>query len=475
MLIDAKKSEKLQKDLKKNQMVKNEASIIALATPPGLGAIGVLRLSGHDSIKICNSVFKGKNLLKVLSHTVHLGKIMDEDVVLDEVLVTIFVAPKSYTKENVVEIACHGSPFIQQKILELFIRKGARMAKQGEFTLRAFLNGRFDLSQAEAVADLIAADSDFALESALKQMRGGFSEEIKALREQLIHFASMLELELDFGEEDVEFVSRDELKSLILKILKVINELKNSFQLGNVLKNGVSTVIAGKPNAGKSTLLNALLNEERAIVSAIPGTTRDVVEDVMVLNGIKFRFSDTAGIRDSEDEIENIGVNKTFEHLQKASLVLYLFDVLNTKPIDLKTEIENLNLNTNEHLILVGNKIENKNLGDLKTQFADFQDIIWISAKEKENISELKNRLTNSVSNQNIQENNIVTNARHYEALQETAQALEKSFEGINLEMPSDLIALDVRRALHFLGLITGEISTDDLLENIFSKFCIGK
>jgi len=320
-------------------------TIVALSTPQGISAIAVIRLSGKDAISITNSVFKGKKLTEQPSHTIHFGKILDGDEPLDEVVVALFKAPQSYTKEDVVEITCHGSPYIVQKILELLIRKGAQPAKAGEFTLRAFLNGRFDLSQAEAVADLIAAESETSHRAAINQMRGGFSSEIKQLREQLIHFASMIELELDFAEEDVEFANREQLKKLITQLLSHTTHLIDSFRLGNVIKNGVTTVIAGRPNAGKSTLLNALLNEERAIVSEIPGTTRDVIEEVIHLNGISFRLIDTAGIREATDVIEKIGVERTMEKIRQSAIVLYLFDVKTQTLNDLENDLTKLSLN----------------------------------------------------------------------------------------------------------------------------------
>lgn len=333
-------------------------TIVALATPPGVGAIGVIRLSGEDALFIVNQVFHGKDLTAQPSHTAHFGTIKDEDeTIIDEVLVTVFVAPKSYTGENVAEVSCHGSSYIIQQLIQLFIQKGARLAQPGEFTLRAFLNGRMDLSQAEAVADLIAAESKSAHAVAMQQMRGGFSNEIKRLREELIHFASMIELELDFGEEDVEFANRDDLKQLIHKILSLIHSLIHSFKLGNVIKNGVSTVIAGRPNAGKSTLLNALLNEERAIVSEIEGTTRDTIEEVLNIKGIHFRLIDTAGIREAQDQIEAIGVQKTMEKIQQSALLVYVFDVIKTKPEEVHKDLQKL-VRPGLQLLVVANKMD---------------------------------------------------------------------------------------------------------------------
>jgi len=450
-------------------------TIVALSTPQGISAIAVIRLSGKDAISITNSVFKGKKLTEQPSHTIHFGKILDGDEPLDEVVVALFKAPQSYTKEDVVEITCHGSPYIVQKILELLIRKGAQPAKAGEFTLRAFLNGRFDLSQAEAVADLIAAESETSHRAAINQMRGGFSSEIKQLREQLIHFASMIELELDFAEEDVEFANREQLKKLITQLLSHTTHLIDSFRLGNVIKNGVTTVIAGRPNAGKSTLLNALLNEERAIVSEIPGTTRDVIEEVIHLNGISFRLIDTAGIREATDVIEKIGVERTMEKIRQSAIVLYLFDV-NTQTItDLENDLTKLSLN-NLSIIPIGNKIDSDKDDNYKTQFSSVQNILFISAKKETQLDNIKEKLINIVlQNDSLSNKTIVTNARHYEALLRANTALNYTLSSLDKKISSDLIALDIRRALDALGEITGDITTNDLLENIFSRFCIGK
>jgi len=450
-------------------------TIVALSTPQGISAIAVIRLSGKDAISITNSVFKGKKLTEQPSHTIHFGKILDGDEPLDEVVVALFKAPQSYTKEDVVEITCHGSPYIVQKILELLIRKGAQPAKAGEFTLRAFLNGRFDLSQAEAVADLIAAESETSHRAAINQMRGGFSSEIKQLREQLIHFASMIELELDFAEEDVEFANREQLKKLITQLLSHTTHLIDSFRLGNVIKNGVTTVIAGRPNAGKSTLLNALLNEERAIVSEIPGTTRDVIEEVIHLNGISFRLIDTAGIREATDVIEKIGVERTMEKIRQSAIVLYLFDVKTQTLNDLENDLTKLSLN-NLSIIPIGNKIDSDKDDNYKTQFSSVQNILFISAKKETQLDNIKEKLINIVlQNDSLSNKTIVTNARHYEALLRANTALNYTLSSLDKKISSDLIALDIRRALDALGEITGDITTNDLLENIFSRFCIGK
>nr|WP_294900665.1 tRNA uridine-5-carboxymethylaminomethyl(34) synthesis GTPase MnmE [uncultured Pedobacter sp.] len=450
-----------------------EETIVALATPNGIGAIGVIRLSGPEAIKIINSVFKGKDLEQQDSHTIHFGTIRDGERIVDEVLVSLFVAPKSYTKENVVEISCHGSKYIIDAIIKLLIKQGARLAKAGEFTLRAFLNGGLDLSQAEAVADLIASNSKASHQLAMQQMRGGFSNELKVLREQLIHFASMIELELDFGEEDVEFANRDDLRRLIDKLHTNISHLIRSFDLGNVIKNGVPVVIAGKPNVGKSTLLNALLNEERAIVSEIAGTTRDTVEDEINIKGITFRFIDTAGIRETQDIIEAKGVERTFEKIKSSAIVLYLFDPQETNEIELAQILVDLKAVINQNnstLIVIANKVDIHPLSNSN------ESILQISAKEKDNLNVLEEALLNAV-NLNLLNSDevIVSNIRHLEALQKTEEALNRVMDGIDNPVTSDFLAMDIKQALHYLGEIVGVVTTDDLLENIFSKFCIGK
>jgi len=454
-------------------MQQKEETIVALATPNGIGAIGVIRLSGADAIKIINFVFKGKNLEKQESHTIHFGTIRDGENIVDEVLVSLFVAPKSYTKENVVEISCHGSKYIIDRIIKLLIKQGARLAKAGEFTLRAFLNGGLDLSQAEAVADLIASNSKASHQLAMQQMRGGFSNELKALREQLIHFASMIELELDFGEEDVEFANRDDLRRLILLLHKNISNLIRSFDLGNVIKNGVPVVIAGKPNVGKSTLLNALLNEERAIVSEIAGTTRDTIEDEINIKGINFRFIDTAGIRETQDIVEAKGVERTFEKIKSSAIIVYLFDAKETNEEELNQILKDLKTVINQNnstLIVIANKVDIHPLNNYN------HTILQISAKEKMNLQLLENALLDAV-NLNLLNSDevIVSNIRHLEALQKTEDSLNRVLNGIDNPITSDFLALDIKQALHYLGEIVGTVTTDDLLENIFSKFCIGK
>lgn len=450
-------------------------TIIALATPQGVGAIAVIRLSGKDAIKLTNEVFYGKDLEKQDSHTIHFGTIRDGEKVIDEVLVSLFIAPKSFTKENVVEISTHGSSYIINQVIKLFLKKGVRPAKAGEFTQRAFLNGQFDLAQAEAVADLIHADSEASHQAALSQMRGGFSGEIQQLREKLIHFASMIELELDFGEEDVEFASRDELKTLVERLLRVVEELILSFDLGNVIKNGVPTVIAGKPNAGKSTLLNALLNEEKAIVSDIAGTTRDFIEDEINIGGVIFRFIDTAGLRETTDTIEAIGVSRTQEKMKTASLILYLFDLGDTDLIEINRDVNKLE-NLGVPFLKVANKIDKAKpllVNELKEKHPDS---IFISAGNKENLEGLKVKILELVNLDKFKTGNtVVTNVRHYDSLIKTRDSLLDILRGIDEQITNDFVAMDIRRSLHYLGEITGEITTDDLLANIFSKFCIGK
>ncbi|MDC0231120.1 tRNA uridine-5-carboxymethylaminomethyl(34) synthesis GTPase MnmE [Aureispira] len=467
-------------------------TIVALATPAGSGAIGIIRLSGSDAISIVNSSFKAKDLNLVDSHSIHLGYIRDEqNKIIDQALVSVFKAPNSYTKENVVEISCHGSRFIQQQLIELYCRQGARLAREGEFTMRAFLNGQMDLSQAEAVADLIAAESESAHQLALKQMRGGFSDAIKQLRDELIHFASMIELELDFGEEDVEFANRKDLEELITKILGIINSLLDSFQLGNAIKHGVNTVLAGRPNAGKSTLLNALLNEERAIVSDIAGTTRDTIEEILNIKGIQFRLIDTAGIREATDQIEEIGVQKTLEQVAKSAILVYVYDLNELAPKEVLADLEKLK-HQDVQIIVIGNKWDKfsaqqkDNSVDKKTKEQVWIDnekrlkenftFIHLSAKDKTYIDKLKAQLFELVASGSISNNaNIVSNARHYTALLAAQESLDSVLNGLGSGITGDFLAMDIRHALNALGEITGEVSTDDLLGNIFSRFCIGK
>jgi tRNA modification GTPase len=457
-------------------------TIIALATPSGSGAIAVIRLSGKDAISIGSTFFKsisGKSLSKQKSHTVHLGHIVEEPRVIDEVLITIFKNPKSYTGEDVVEISCHGSLYIQQEIIQLFLRNGCRMANAGEFTLRAFLNGKLDLSQAEAVADLIASDSEASHKIAMQQMRGGFSNEIKLLRDELMNFASLIELELDFAEEDVEFANRDEFYKLINRIINVLKRLIDSFAVGNVIKNGIPVAIVGEPNVGKSTLLNALLNEERAIVSEIAGTTRDTIEDEISIGGIAFRFIDTAGIRETEDVVESIGIKKTFEKIEQAEVVIYLFDstqyeILGTK---FKVELEKIkNKYPQKSLIVLANKIDKIDDIQIAKMQSEIPEIKLLSAKTGFGVEQLTNSLLNLINTGSLRNNEtIVTNSRHYDALLKSFEEIQKVKYGLDSRLSGDLLAIDIRQALYHFGEITGEITNDDLLGNIFANFCIGK
>ena len=449
-------------------------TIIALATPQGTGAIAVIRVSGPQAITMVNAVFAGKDLNRQASHTIHFGTIRDGQEVLDEVLVSLFIAPRSFTKENVIEISTHGSMYIVNRIMKLLIKQGGRPARAGEFTRRAFLNGAFDLAQAEAVADLIASDSEASHQAAMSQMRGGFSQEIKTLREQLVHFASMIELELDFSEEDVEFASRDELKALIDRILVVVEALLKSFDLGNVIKNGVPTVIAGKPNAGKSTLLNALLKEEKAIVSNIAGTTRDVIEDEINIGGITFRFFDTAGLRETTDTIEAIGVERTREKMEQASLIIYLFDLVEESVTEVMQELNRLE-NLGKPFIPLGNKVDEAP-AEKVAQLKQDERFLFISALQQEGVEALQDHILHLVNLDNFKAGDtVVTNIRHYDSLLQTKSSLSDVLNGIDGGITNDFLALDIRQALHHLGEITGEITNDDLLANIFSKFCIGK
>ncbi len=461
----------------------SDETIVALATPPGIGAIAVIRLSGPEAISIAEKIFSSNKLLKkklgsFQTHTLHFGNIIDNGKLIDEVLLSLFKAPHSYTGENTIEISCHGSTYIQQKIIQVCQSAGARMANPGEFTLRAFLNGRMDLSQAEAVADLIASDSASSHRLALKQMRGGFSEEIRQLRQKLVDLASLMELELDFAEEDVEFANRNDLKNTIIRLNEAIRKLYTSFELGNVIRRGIPIVIAGKPNAGKSTFLNVMLNEERAIVSETAGTTRDTIEEEITLEGIKFRLIDTAGLRETEDVIEMTGVSKSYEKMNESPVVLYLFDVLITRGRELKEEIEKLraSLNDNVKIIPVGNKMDTVSEYNLHNEFKMVDNVFFISAKENSGIDKLSAYLVSLYSHGKIDaDHSIITSARHAALLKQTSEDLEKVFAGLEKNLSNDLIATDLRQALVHLGEITGQISTEDLLANIFSKFCIGK
>jgi tRNA modification GTPase len=454
-------------------------TIVALATPPGVGAIGVIRLSGPSAFGIVNQLFPSKDLEQQSSHTAHVGLLKENGEALDEVVVTLFKGPRSYTGEDVVEISGHGSPYVLQRILDACIRGGARLARPGEFTQRAFLHGKLDLAQAEAVADLIAANTAATQRNALHNIRGGFSAELKQLREQLISFSALIELELDFSQEDVEFADRSQLYALVTGAHERVSKLADSFQLGNVMKNGVSVAIIGKPNAGKSTLLNALLNENRAIVSEIAGTTRDTIEEIINIDGILFRFIDTAGIREhTTDQIEQIGVEKSREKMQQADIVIYLFDVNTMSPADLEQVQREFDAAGYKYL-LVGNQVDKLSVGYPTGNWAgrvDSSRLILISAKQGLHVELLKERLVDLVLGGQVSgDTTIVTNARHYHALQEILRSLMDIRNGLDNHLPGDLLALDIRRCLQYVGEITGEVSNEDLLDYIFSKFCIGK
>ncbi|MCF6142336.1 tRNA uridine-5-carboxymethylaminomethyl(34) synthesis GTPase MnmE [Flavobacterium sp. K77] len=462
-------------------------SIVALATPSGAGAIAIIRISGQDAIPIADSVFKSiknKNLVSQKTHTLHLGHIVDGSKTLDEVLVSVFKGPNSYTGENTIEISCHGSTYIQQQIIQLLLRKGCRMADAGEFTLRAFLNGKLDLSQAEAVADLISSDNEASHQIAMQQMRGGFSNEIAKLREELLNFASLIELELDFAEEDVEFADRTQFHELLNRIEFVLKRLIDSFAVGNVIKNGIPVAIVGEPNVGKSTLLNALLNEERAIVSDIAGTTRDTIEDELTIGGIGFRFIDTAGIRETKDYVESIGIQKTFEKIEQAQVVLYLspltpkggtLDAENIKEVQIEFE-KIKNQFPLKPLIIIGNKKDLYSDNEIEHIKKEIPEILLLSAKNKEGVDELKNQLLSFVNTGALRNNEtIVTNTRHYDSLLKALDEISKVKYGLETNLSSDLMALDIREALYHFGMITGQVTNDELLGNIFANFCIGK
>jgi tRNA modification GTPase len=449
-------------------------TIVALATPHGVSAIGVIRLSGRGAIDIADALFPSRSLEGQPGNTLHVGILKEGEEALDEVVLSLFRTPRSYTGEDVVEISCHGSPFIEERILQACLRNGARLALPGEFTQRAYLKGKMDLAQAEAVADLIASNTAASHKQALHNIRGGFSSTLKSLREELIRFSALIELELDFSQEDVEFADRSQLQSLIATIGKTVGALLDSFRLGNVIRNGVSVAIVGKPNAGKSTLLNTLLNENRAIVSEIPGTTRDTIEEVINIDGILFRLIDTAGIRESEDLIENFGVERSLEKMRSADIVLYIFDTQSERPDALDSVIVELR-ETNPNCLIVGNKSDVGGEANAAASFAG-NDILFISALTHHHIDLLKQRLVDKVLQGRLNtESTIVTNARHFEALRAVASALSDIQKGMDNKLPGDLLALDIRRALHFLGEITGEVTNEDQLDYIFSKFCIGK
>ncbi|HRG33353.1 MAG: tRNA uridine-5-carboxymethylaminomethyl(34) synthesis GTPase MnmE [Saprospiraceae bacterium] len=457
----------------------SNTTIAAIATPEGVGAVGLIRLSGPEAINIADRIFKGKKLSQQKSHSAHLGKILDEQSnTLDEVLATVFVGPHSYTGEHVVEFSCHGSSYLLKEILELLLRQGAVMAKPGEFTQRAFLNGKLDLSQAEAVADLIASESQAAHRLAMSQLKGGIKNEIGELRSQLLNFASLIELELDFAEEDVEFADRTQFKKLLHAALDKIDTLNQSFVLGNAVKNGISTVIAGRPNAGKSTLLNALLEEERAIVSDIAGTTRDTIEEKMNINGVLFRFIDTAGIREAQDQIEAMGVQRTMVKIDESTVLIYVFDVVKTSKEEMWQEVHSL-LRPDQKLLVVANKMDLNPYIDYEHFIHNEihkENIIACSAKNLMNIPYLKEKLYElAIGDQKIQNNSIAINARHRQALEAAAINLKEVLAGLDSHLETDLLAQSIRQALYHLAEISGQISNDEILGNIFGKFCIGK
>ncbi|MCF8236061.1 MAG: tRNA uridine-5-carboxymethylaminomethyl(34) synthesis GTPase MnmE [Bacteroidales bacterium] len=457
-------------------------TIIALSTPPGMGAIAVIRLSGPEAFSLTEGLFippkKGVKVSAAEGYTIHFGKLQQDNELIDEVLVSVFRKPNSYTGEDVVEISCHGSEYIQQRIIEAFLEKGARLADAGEFTMRAFLNGKFDLAQAEAVADLIASQSKASHDLALEQMRGGYSQKIGQLREQLLNFTSLIELELDFSEEDVEFADRTELFKLLRTLKSEMKSLIDSFQVGNVLKKGIPVAIIGRPNVGKSTLLNAILNEERAIVSEIPGTTRDLIEDTIIIEGVSFRFIDTAGLREGGDKIEEIGIERTREKIKQAKIILYICDISECtldSVDDVLSEFREYIHDKSKRFILIGNKIDK--LVETPHKFRDLVELetIFVSAKRKQGIKQITDSLLKSVKTNTVQDQVIVSNIRHLNALKNALKSITEVESGLQQNIPTDLLSIDIRQALYHLGSITGAISTDEILGNIFSRFCIGK
>lgn len=475
--------------MNQNTMPSNrEDTICALATPPGSSAIAVIRVSGEETFKVCEQVFTPKNkktsISKANTHTVHFGNITNGKEILDEVLLTVFRKPNSYTGEESVEISCHGSPYIVQKVIELLIDQGLRIAQPGEFTLRAFLNGKFDLSQAEAVADLIASNSKTSHDLAIEQMRGMFSSRIRDLRQQLVDFASLIELELDFSEEDVEFADRAKLLDLLSSLKTELGLLIESFSFGQVIKQGIPVAIVGEPNVGKSTLLNAILNEERAIVSEIPGTTRDTIEDTIVLNGVGFRFIDTAGIREAMDEVETIGIERTYQKIDQARIILYVFDVNKTNCTEVRETLKEFKQHIRKlpegrsrekKFILIANKTDLLMESPEGFKRMVEMECLFVSAKRKENINLILDQLSEFIEKENITDASIVSNSRHFEALSKAKDAIQSIEQAMEQGISSDLITIDIRQALYHLGEITGEVTTDEILGNIFSKFCIGK
>ena len=455
----------------------NQETIVALATPNGLGAISVIRISGLNAISITEKLFKpkgNKKLSNQKSHTVHLGHLIRNGHELDEVLVTLFKGPHSYTGENTIEISCHGSTYIQQEIIDLFIENGIRVANPGEFTLRAFINGKMDLNQAEAVADLITSENEGSHKLAMEQMKNGFSNDLKKLRAELLHFSSMIELELDFSQEDVEFAERSEFKKLTIKIQSELEKLIDSFKSGNVLKNGISVAIAGKPNAGKSSLLNTLLNEDKAIVSDIPGTTRDSIEDSLVIDGVNFRFTDTAGLRETKDVIESKGIKKTKEKINSARILIYLFDSNDTSFKEINSDLKSFK-REDLSILLVRNKVDLKNTNQILINELEKFEIIEISANNGDSVNLLKKRLINEINILNPYTDTVISNSRHYEALMNALKAIKEVNNGLKSDISGDLLSVDIRKSIEHLAEITGEITNDDVLGNIFANFCIGK
>lgn len=463
----------------------DQSTICAISTSPGVGAIAIIRLSGNEAIGVADKIFrspkKGKKLVDQKANTIHFGQIVFGDEIIDEVVVSIFKAPHSFTGENSIEIACHGSVYIQQKILEILVKSGARLALPGEYTQRAFLNGKMDLSQAEAVADVIASSNAAAHKMAINQMRGGFSKKINDLRDQMLHFTAMIELELDFSEEEVEFADRTQLLNLTIKIEELLRKLRDSFQLGNAIKNGIPVAIVGETNVGKSTLLNALLNEDRAIVSEIHGTTRDVIEDVINIHGTAFRFFDTAGIRETDDYIEKLGIERSYSKLELASVVLLVVDTENAYPI-VKGRMDKIRKRISEDqlLIIVANKIDSGLSETIQylevTDYTDNEKLVFISAKKRDNLNELIDYMVHAVNLEKFnQEDIIVSNARHFEILKDAHEAILRVLNGVNTGITGDFLAQDIRECIHYLSEITGEISNHEVLGHIFKNFCIGK
>jgi len=458
-------------------LISPDDTIVALSTPAGLGAIAVIRLSGAEAFRIGNDVFKGKRLSLADSHTIHFGQFFSANEIIDEVVASIFRGPNSYTGENVLEISCHGSSFIIERILQVLVASGARPAKPGEFTLRAFLNGKLDLSQAEAVADLVATETATAHKIALQQLRGVFSHELQLMRDQLVRFASLLELELDFSEEDVEFANRQELQLILHELKAKLEKLIDSFFLGNVLKKGIPVAIVGKPNAGKSTLLNRLLNDERAIVSEIPGTTRDTLEEHINIESVPFLLIDTAGLRDSQDAIERIGVERARQKMKQASIIIYLFDPNEVHLEELAKIVAVLKVdNPGTSILVTGNKADQHEIEVLDAKYSSIGRVVWISARDDQNIDLLKAELVRFV---NLEKWNsgelLLTNSRHVEALTKALESVNSTLSLMDGQEKSELLAFEIKNALYNLGLITGEVTNEDLLDSIFSKFCIGK